>query len=714
MEEGFRLMSFIFPSSPVEGEVYQPPGGPTYRFNGYGWLISFVPPGVPSDIYDRVDRLMPGGSLSVGSPYWGDYLAGRTSGAALKSALSGTLPTGVSRSTTDRDLFVSAAASGSALLDFDMRGGWTVSFGPGVTAFTISQCLFDNARFAKFIHPTFNPDGHYYAVIDAFNNAPDNITISDNTFTGFKYGGTTAYEGGVAAWATCNSKTINILRNVMIDAPGDHVKIQKGLVEANFMYGGGQSDPSAHFDCITIPQLTGAVTIRYNALRGEGDGDSFGATNAIRAVADDGSGGARTDAIRVYENVITGMGYQIENDNPHYTNSQFYSNWQDYWLYAPHLITSAPGVSYYNNKVMSSGSSIPDVTSSFAAPTTFAKGVYAQPDFMISTWTGRGVNTFVEVPQGSVPTAWAASVVAAGAQMIRPPFGVDSSLPTSTWLITDMSAFNADALTNVLAMALMDEPSGTATSIHYGEVNFDPSEVDAIAAQWRVKGKPIWCNHIGNHVNSGAPMMPDYFDGNLIDWFCHDSYPVQEGVPIAYDQDGYFGTHQGHAIDRMIEWSGSKPQMAFIGTSQFAASSPATTAGTFRVQCWSSIIHGAWGLAYFTFVFDPVFSWDGTPAGVLTEMATLHTAINSIHSTLMSPSGGRRPFRVLRSAISGASPTSDQLPYPFEGVEIVDGGGTYKIVLNLTNAAASLTYAPWGLVAKSFTAYEVKRGYTIP
>ena len=352
-------MSFSFPTSPTVGQLYDA-GNAHWTFNGYAWVggssVSGAsvspppPPPVTSTVYPFVSRPMPGANTTVGDPQRGDYKTGRLLVTTPKNPLTATMPLGVFRDAAAQHIRVESAASGTAWDDYDMRGGWTMDFGAGIGSFTIRNCLFDNAKKSSL--------APYYACIDGFNNSPTGIVVDHNDFVGFKTG---TFEEGIASWLSVHSAATTITNNYMYYPPGDHIKTEGGLIEGNFCYGGGTT-PGAHFDCVQVAQLNSPLTIRYNHFHGLGAGDSIGATNVVRAVPNDSSEGVKMHQILCYENVMRGMGYQIENHDGLYLAAQYHTNWQGDWQWGPHTIAPGfPGIRYYGNKVLSTGVAIPDI-----------------------------------------------------------------------------------------------------------------------------------------------------------------------------------------------------------------------------------------------------------------------------------------------------------------------------------------------------------------
>ena len=127
-------------------------------------------------------------------------------------------------------------------------------------------------------------------------------------------------------------------------------------------------------------------------------------------------------------------------------------------------------------------------------------------------------------------------------------------------------------------------------------------------------------------------------------------------------------------------------------------------------MAWSSVIHGAVGVIYFSIRFTPAFSFDGTPAPELVRAVTaFDRQIAAMNDILIDRrAGGRTPFKLFRSADAGAPPAADQLPYPFEAAEIATARGPYRIILNLTAQDQVLDKPEWGPAQASFPAHGVR------
>jgi hypothetical protein len=344
-------------------------------------------------------------------------------------------------------------------------------------------------------------------------------------------------------------------------------------------------------------------------------------------------------------------------------------------------------------------------------PNFFVKGVYQQPLEKMADWKGRGVNTIFTMNSGGDLSQWTNEAMKHGLYVVREPAGIDRD-----YNLTDRTAFEHDvANPSLLAVALVDEPSNLrpgGAGITYQDVAVPPEQLDIVAHALSAGGKPLWINHVGNHINNIylEKIMSDYADSADIDWLGQDCYPISSGTDLVIDLDDYASTPQGHAIDRLSRWSGGRPQFSFVALTQYDASKGRkTTPEEFRVQVWSSIIHGAIGIIYFTFKFSPEFSYDATPDDLLMELKQFHSQIDEIDHVLVDKiKGGRRPAVVLSSVRDGES---GGMAYPFEACSTQTDGGEYKIILNLANEPATLTYEPWGLSNVTFAPYQCKRGY---
>lgn len=275
-------------------------------------------------------------------------------------------------------------------------------------------------------------------------------------------------------------------------------------------------------------------------------------------------------------------------------------------------------------------------------PKFFVLGAYVQSVGMMDTWAARGINTLVGAPDGTNIEQWAQAADSKGLYQIREP---------SSDLNFDIND------PHLLAWAQQDEPSNTTSTLDYDHVAMTPAELQQEAAPWRAaaaaEGKfiPVWANHVGGHIYpdwaQNNALMKDYMAGGESDWLSSDSYPIQEKQPfVIQSDDGYTSTTQGITLDRQEAWSGDKPAMAFIGTSAYNDGDPVPTVGQFNAMAWSSVIHGATGITYFPVDLSP-WSYDSTPADLVTALTAFDKQVTSINDILMNQaSGGREPFTV--------------------------------------------------------------------
>jgi hypothetical protein len=352
---------------------------------------------------------------------------------------------------------------------------------------------------------------------------------------------------------------------------------------------------------------------------------------------------------------------------------------------------------------------MPDLATALG-PTFFVIAVGVQPLEAMDNWKARGINTLVEIPEGHDMAAWVQAADSRKLYQIR-----HSS--------KDPRADLADRY--LLAWATDDEPSDTRGKLEYGSVRHDPAQVAEQAASWRAAARaagrfvPIWTNHVGSHIwpdwAQKNVLMHDYMEGPESDWLSADSYPVENRRPIVIaSNDGYASTQQGITIDRQIAWSRGKPVMSFIGVSAFGEGDAVPTAAQFNVMAWSSVIHGAVGVAYFPVRLKP-WLFDATPPDLVAALTAFDRQVTALDKVLMdSTAGGRKPHTVFRAAHQGAAPAANQLPYPFEADEIPTARGPYRIVLNLSDQDATLDRPEWGLNKAAFHGYEVRQGYGAP
>jgi hypothetical protein len=391
------------------------------------------------------------------------------------------------------------------------------------------------------------------------------------------------------------------------------------------------------------------------------------------------------------------------------------------------------------------------------APEVFLKGVWLQPISTMATWAERGVNTLVHgcadaADEKESAEEWDAAAAAHGFRLIRRPGR--QRVPVSAEKMRALLQAD-DANPMVIAWNLPDEPN-----LFHGTPPYKPmtkAQLASLVTIYRAASgtKPIHVNLSGYNNMFGGGW--DFYDIADIDWYSTDIYPSyppsKGGLPFLYAK--YIGNRaphytyistfggvllqnhiqQAHAagetFDRVV-YTGArgKPAFSFVSTSNFRPESPAPTPAQFRAECWSRVINGAAGIFYFPQRIKPTFAFDNTPPDLVREMAVFHHNIDLLadEGMLMNKRvGGRKPYRLrqcpvttnpalnhLNNALDPAAlgawkpPSGDQLPGPFEGIEVDAGAEQYRLVLNLAGVASALTDTRWGLNARPFGPYEVQ------
>lgn len=335
-------------------------------------------------------------------------------------------------------------------------------------------------------------------------------------------------------------------------------------------------------------------------------------------------------------------------------------------------------------------------------PTFFVLGVWIAPPQEMEKWRRRGINTILSVGQGINPDQHHAQAVSLNLLQIRHP--------RSDKLAEDL------ANPSVIALETDDEP----TNIVGGKPRETPDGVASEQAPWRAAAqaagviKPIFTNHIGNHIwhrNSRLGLnLAEYHKRS--DWYGADTYQISEGKGNLLTQDGFTSTYQGQILRQQRMMAPTAPLLSFIQTSSYQSGMPTPTPGEFTTQIWSSIVYGASMIGLFPVRLSPTFAWDATPDDLVAAIRSEFTKIAEIETILIDKDkGGARPGRIYPSAPTGMPPQAGQLPWPFEARLIPYDGRAYSIVVNLSSAPASLTYAEWGVSNVLFQPSEVKRGF---
>jgi hypothetical protein len=97
----------------------------------------------------------------------------------------------------------------------------------------------------------------------------------------------------------------------------------------------------------------------------------------------------------------------------------------------------------------------------------------------------------------------------------------------------------------------------------------------------------------------------------------------------------------GAAVDQLRDWSGGKPQFAFIESSpQRLSWTPRNTRGVtpdeLRAEIWHAVIHGVRGVVYFPQQIGEGFRYDATPPAVALEMSQQNRRLNEMGTVLAS------------------------------------------------------------------------------
>jgi hypothetical protein len=354
--------------------VVPPPGG------GGGTGIS--------QRWTGVSRLMPGKNLIPGDPLRGDYIVGRTSSNTFKKPLVTATPAGVTFNAVNKFCTIGTGFNGQIFEDWDMSG-WLLGFANNVTNVTLRQNKFTNEQNTSV--SIINQD---------IATGLSGIIWENNDFIGVKYTRNTGPLGQLS-WMNFGTAYDTIVRrNFFYYAANDVFKCDGGLIEENFIYGGGTSQ-GTHYDVLQTSSLAAPLTFRYNHVLAEGDntgdGTFGGGTNILRLVPNNGvSTAGKSNPIRAYENVCTGMGWQMGVDT--WDNIEIYNNWVGYWQFGP-VNQSSGFLRYYNNKRIENGAPVPDIN----PPTVVTAPNITAVTISGSTTSGNTLTAIVTA-SGSAPT----------------------------------------------------------------------------------------------------------------------------------------------------------------------------------------------------------------------------------------------------------------------------------------------------------------------
>jgi hypothetical protein len=253
-------------------------------------------------------------------------------------------------------------------------------------------------------------------------------------------------------------------------------------------------------------------------------------------------------------------------------------------------------------------------------PRFFVIGVWSQPTFNFDKWKRRGINTLMKYEglSGSVSLEdWIKAANAKGFYQIREE--------------RDDPAQDKDEPL-LLAWTANDEPD--IYSVYHQALKPDYEYFKAADPD-----RPVVINFAGSMVNGwhATPLKRQDYETMLpyMDWVSNGVYPVT-GWDRPEHLDG-----PGRALDRLQNWTEGKPQLQIIESGDQQLSwNPArlrtATREEFKAQMWDAIIHGAQGILYFPFAFQPRFTFDNTSPQLEQEMIVQHKRINDISKVLVS------------------------------------------------------------------------------
>jgi len=112
---------------------------------------------------------------------------------------------------------------------------------------------------------------------------------------------------------------------------------------------------------------------------------------------------------------------------------------------------------------------------------------------------------------------------------------------------------------------------------------------------------------------------PKYIEGaNIISY---DLYPINDSLPLWWVAKG---------IDRLRAWAHyKKPVYEWFETTAIDAGDPKPSPEDVKSEVWLSLIHGALGIGYFTYVFTPTFN-----AAALLDERSMAAAVTTIDAQI--------------------------------------------------------------------------------
>jgi len=172
---------------------------------------------------------------------------------------------------------------------------------------------------------------------------------------------------------------------------------------------------------------------------------------------------------------------------------------------------------------------------------------------------------------------------------------------------------------------------------------------------------------------------PKYIEGaNIISY---DLYPVNNALPLWWVAKG---------IDRLRAWANyKKPVYEWFETTAIDAGNPKPSPADVRSEVWLSLIHGALGIGYFTYVFTPAFNEAELldERAMAAEVKTIDRQIEALAPALNTP-----------SVANGVTVQSSNQRLPVDTMLKRSGGVTYLFAAGARNAGTTIaTFAFRGL-----------------
>jgi len=167
---------------------------------------------------------------------------------------------------------------------------------------------------------------------------------------------------------------------------------------------------------------------------------------------------------------------------------------------------------------------------------------------------------------------------------------------------------------------------------------------------------------------------PRYIEGG--DIISYDLYPVNNSLPLWWVAKG---------IDRLRAWARyKKPVYEWFETTRINSGDPHPTPDMVRSEVWLSLIHGAMGIGYFTYVFTPQFN----EAALLDERA-MARAVNQLDRQIASLA----PALNTPSVANGVTVASSNAELPIDTMLKRSEGDTYLFAAGARDAgSATVTF----------------------